>query len=209
MEFFRRPAADTNRLGVFPGTFNPPTRAHLALGKAALEAVDGVLFVMPRLLPHKSYEGVGFADRLRMLEAAIAGQPRFSLAATERGLFIDIARECRAALGPGVALAFLCGRDAAERALNWDYGRPGAFPEMLQEFELLVAARKGAFQVPEQLAGRIHPLHLPAEYDHVSATEVRRRIRSAEPWEHLVPESVVPLVRELYGGPEAGAPSPG
>ena len=199
MEFFRRSAVDAHRLGILSGTFNPPTRAHLALGDAALEVVDEVLFVLPRVLPHKSYEGVGFDGRLRMLERATAGQPRFSLAATERGLFIDIARECRAALGPGVALAFVCGRDAAERAVHWDYGRPGAFLEMLQEFELLVAARKGFLQIPEWAASRIHPLHVAAEYDDVSATEVRRRIRNAEPWEHLVPEEIVPLVRELYG----------
>jgi nicotinate-nucleotide adenylyltransferase len=199
MEFFRRPAAGPHRLGILSGTFNPPTRAHLALAEGALDVVDGVLFVMPRVLPHKSYEGVGFTDRLRMLEAATDGQPRFSLAATERGLFIEIARECRAALGPGVSLAFLCGRDAAERAMNWDYGRPGAFLEMLQEFELLVAARKGSLEIPQEAANRIHALPIAAEYDDVSATEVRRRIRSGQPWEHLVAERIVPLVRELYG----------
>ena len=199
MEFFRRPAAEPHRLGILSGTFNPPTRAHLALGEAALEVVDEVLFVMPRVLPHKTYEGVGFADRLRMLETAISDHPRFSLAATERGLFIDIARECRVALGPKAALAFLCGRDAAERVVNWDYGRPGAFLEMLQEFELLVAARKGSFQIPEGMASRIHHLPAAAEYDAVSATEVRRRIQCGEPWEDLVPARIVPLVRQLYG----------
>jgi len=199
MEFFRRPVVDPHRLGILSGTFNPPTRAHLALGEAALEVVDEVLFVMPRVLPHKSYEGVGFADRLRMLEEATSDHPRFSVAATERGLFIDIARECRAVFGPKAALAFLCGRDAAERAVHWDYGRPGAFLEMLQEFELLVAARKGSLQIPEGMASRIHHLPAVAGYDDVSATQVRRRIRCAEPWEDLVPTRIVPLVRQLYG----------
>ena len=198
MEFFRRPAADSHKLGILSGTFNPPTRAHLALADAALELVDGVLFVMPRVLPHKSYEGVSFDARLRLLQDATAGRPRFWVAASERGLFIDIARECRAALGPGVELAFVCGRDAAERALNWDYGRPGAFLDMLQQFQLLVASRKGSFQIPEQMASRIQLLRVDAACDDVSATEVRRRIRNAEPWEHLVPEGIIPAVRELY-----------
>jgi hypothetical protein len=38
-------------------------------------------------------------------------------------------------------LLFICGRDAAERIVAWDYGEPDAFRRMLDQFELLVAAR--------------------------------------------------------------------
>ena len=200
MEFFRRADVRPSRLGILPGAFNPPTRAHLELAAASLARVDELLFVMPRRLPHKTYEGVDFADRVRMLELSTAGRPRYSLAATDRGLFVDIARECRSAYGAELHLKFVCGRDAAERALNWDYGRPGAFADQLKEFELLVASRKGAFAIPEDLRGRIGHLEVSGECDEVSATEVRERIRRGEPWEHLVPEEIVPLVRELYGG---------
>jgi nicotinate-nucleotide adenylyltransferase len=198
MEFLRRTAGQPSVLGILPGTFNPPTRAHLVLAEAGLAVVDEVLFVLPRILPHKTYEGVGFADRLKMLEAATAGQPRFSIATTEQGLFIDIARECCCAFGPKVALRFLCGRDAAERAVKWDYGSAGAFPEMLREFELLVAARQGAFEVPAGMRHGIRLLPVPAEYDQVSATQVRETIARGGAWEHLVPETVVPLARNLY-----------
>ncbi len=198
MEFFRRSAANPQNLGVLAGTFNPPTRAHVALAHATLEVVDEVLFVLPRVLPHKEWEGARFEDRVRMLEAAINDEPRFSIAASGRGLFIEIARECRAEYGPGVELYFLSGRDAAERIVNWDYGRPGAFLEQLSEYQLLVAPRKGVYAPPPEMRGRIHPLAVPPDYDEVSATEVRRRIRSGEPWEHLVPENIVSLVREIY-----------
>ena len=199
MEFIRRAAGKPAALGILSGTFNPPTRAHLALAEAGLAVVDQVLFVLPRALPHKSYEGVGFADRLRMLELATLGLLRSSVAITEGGLFAEIARECREAYGQRVALKFLCGRDAAERVVSWDYGRPGAFREMLEDFELLVASRKGAFRAPAELRDRIHPLAVPPEYEEISATDVRTRIAGGRPWEHLVPESIVPLVRELYG----------
>src|SRR5437764_13792105 len=99
------------RLGILPGTFNPPTRAHLALAEAALKHVDEVLFVLPREFPHKVYEGASFDERMEMLRAA-ADQPRFSIASTGGGLFIEIARECRETYGDA-ALCFLCGRDAA------------------------------------------------------------------------------------------------
>ena len=198
MEFFRRVELRPQSLGVLAGTYNPPTRAHMALAAAALEQTDEVLLVMPRRLPHKVYEGVGLADRLRMLDLATAGLPRYSLASTGRGLFVEIARECRSAYGPAVQISLVCGRDAAERALNWDYGRPGAFLDQLQEFEMLVASRRGAVQIPEEMQGRIRHLEMPGDWDDISATEVRERIRRGEPWEHLVPEKVVPLARELY-----------
>jgi len=198
MELFRQPPENPAVLAILAGSFNPPTRAHLALAEAGLTEAPEVLFVLPRLLPHKTFEGVGFAGRLQMLEAATTAQPRYSIAVSERGLFLDIARECREVFGSTVAVKFLCGRDAAERAVHWNYGRPGAFLEMLGEFELLVASRGGAFQPPAEMRQRIHALVLPPGYDEVSATEVRERIARSEPWEHLVPEAIVPLVRKLY-----------
>ena len=33
----------------------------------------------------------------------------------------------------------------------------------------------------------------------ISAPEVRARIRRGEPWEHLVPREIAPLVRKIYG----------
>jgi nicotinate-nucleotide adenylyltransferase len=133
-----------------------------------------------------------------MLEAAAGSEPRYSIACTEGGLFVEIARECRASYGAAVALRFLCGADAASRVVNWEYGRPDAIREMLQEFELLVAPRGGAFDPPPALRGRIHPLPLAGDYGAISATEVRRRIAEGQPWEHLVPEPVAPLAREYY-----------
>ncbi len=34
-------------------------------------------------------------------------------------------------MAPATELSFICGRDAAERILHWDYGRPGVVEEML------------------------------------------------------------------------------
>jgi len=89
-------------------------------------------------------------------------------------------------------------RDAAERVLRWDYGRPGAVEEMLGEFELLVAARRGEFEPPKEFSHRIHSLAMRSGFDEVSSTEVRERIAGGEPWEHLVPEDIVDRVREIY-----------
>ncbi len=197
MEFFRRAAGNPPRLGILPGTFNPVTVAHLALARAALEHVDEVVFVLPRVFPHKPWSGASFDDRLAMLRAVVSDDPAFSIAAADGGLFIDIARECRAAYGPEVQLAFLCGRDAAERIAGWDYGRPGAFAEMLGEFDLLVAARGGAYDPPPPFARAVRCLKIDG-FDGVSASEVRGRAARGEPWEHLVPAAAVEYARRIY-----------
>jgi len=199
MRFYRRAPGLPASLGILSSAFDPPTRAHMALAHAALAITDEVLFVLPGRFPHdKTYEGVGLAERVQMLEAAAGDGRCSSIAASEGGLFIDIVRECRAAYGPHVALKIICGRDAAERAIHWDYGRPGAFLEMLGEFELLVAPRGGSFEPPPEMRNRIHPLPIPEAYADYSATEVRARIARGEPWEHLVPDAVAPLVRHWY-----------
>ena len=95
-------------------------------------------------------------------------------------------------------LDFVCGRDAAERIAGWDYGRADAFPEMLREVGLLVAARRGEFEPPEPLRAAIRRLESPEEFDDVSASEVRRRIARGETWEHLVPDEIVAMVRRVY-----------
>jgi len=198
VEFFRRPVDKPFRLGVFPGSFNPVTVAHLALAEAALTLVDEVLFVLPRQFPHKTYSGASFEQRVELLGAALKENPRFSVAACEGGLFVEIAAECRKAYGPDVRLSFLCGRDAAERIADWDYGCPGAFLEMLKQFDLLVAARSGDYCPPHSLLNSFTRLELNGAFDHVSASELRARIGKGEPWEHLVPAAVRLRVSEIY-----------
>ena len=210
MEFFLRAKRACSRLGILPGTFNPPTTAHLALARAALSHVDEVVFVLPHQFPHKPYSGASFAERIQMLRAALADMPDFSIAASQGGLFVEIAAECRASYGENVRLAFLCGRDAAQRIVGWDYGRPGAIREMLSRFDLLVAARGGEYLAPPELRPAIRQLALSGDFDEVSSTEVRRRIARGEPWQHLVPEPIREPAARIYGTtapylpPEAG-----
>lgn len=194
MQIFNRSRTSPARLGVLAGGFNPPTIAHLALADGARDYVDQLLYVVPRIYPHKEYSGATLEERIEMLGTLNPGP----VAVTERGLLIDIARECRQEYGPKTRLYFLCGRDAAERVLCWDYGREGVVEEMLQEFELLVASRHGEFAPPAEFRERIHLMDLAGEHDHVSSTEVRERIAQGKPWQHLVPESIVERVKQIY-----------
>jgi len=179
------------KTGILAGAFNPVTRAHLALADAARSVIDEVVCVLPRTYPHKELHGASLDQRVEMLQQS-GGFDRVER--TRGALFIEIARELKQ---PGRELYFICGRDAAERVITWDYGHPGAVERMLREFHLLVASRQGSFDPPHHLKHAIHPLPAP-NLDEISSTEVRRRIAAGEPWEHLVPPSITALVRNLY-----------
>jgi nicotinate-nucleotide adenylyltransferase len=185
------------RLGVFPGTFNPPTTAHFALIEAAAAHTDEVRVVLPRAFPHKIYHGATLEQRVEMLKAVPTPAP-VSVAVSEGGLFIDIARECRTVYGPETELWFLCGRDAADRIIHWDYGRPNAIDGILDEFGLLVASRWGEFSPPSHLAHRVRSLQVPPGTDAVSSTQVREQIARNQDWAHLVPPEITGMVGEIY-----------
>lgn len=156
--------------------------------------MDEVICVLPRRFPHKEYFGATLEQRLEMLGALHPG----GVATSDGSLYIEIARECRRHYARSTQIYLLCGTDAAERILNWDYGRPGVADEMLSEFELLVAPRGRTFEPPSQYSSRIRPLDLPEDFQLVSSTEVRERIRIREAWEHLVPAEIVEKVRRIY-----------
>jgi nicotinate-nucleotide adenylyltransferase len=197
LKFYRHGTGQPRRVGILAGSFNPPTIAHIELARAASPAVDLIVCVVPQVFPHKDYSGATLAQRVEMLEAAELAAPN-AIASTTQGLFIDIARESREHFGAGVELAFICGRDAAQRIIEWDYGRPGVVEEMLGEFELLVAPRGGHFSPPEEFQHRVHALALDSGHETVSSTEVRQRIARGDAWEHLVPENIRERVKKIY-----------
>ena len=78
--------AESRRLIVFGGTFDPPHHAHVTLPTAVMHALeaDGVLYVPAAVSPFKVDRPPSPAShRVAMLEAALTGQPGFRLDARE------------------------------------------------------------------------------------------------------------------------------
>lgn len=205
MKFHRRASGTPHRVAVFPGSFNPPTVAHLALADKAAQLVDEVIFVLPEVFPHKDFSGVGFDDRLGLLLKVTNGRhftSHFTVASTQGGLFIDMARELRPHYADA-KLHFLCGRDAAERIVGWDYGdgdygEPGMLERMFAEFSLLVAARNGHYEPPAIYAGSIAHLPLERDFGDFSATQVRNLAARNGDLRDLIPAEIVSDVARLY-----------
>lgn len=200
MRFLRKPAGRPRSLGLLSSAFHPPTRAHLALAHAALDLfeTEQVLFVLPERFPHKAYDAVTLEERLELVLEATAHEPRFAVAVAEAGLFWEIAREARAHYGDA-RLRFLCGRDAAERIVGWDYGELPPIERQLEEYELLVAPREGAYEPPAHLRNSIGSLRISEEWGDVASSHVRARIRSGGRWEHWIPPTITSRVRQIYG----------
>lgn len=82
------------RLGVYPGSFNPPTVAHLAIAEAArerhdLDRVD--LCVSTSALAKEHVDRPLFAHRIEVLEAAVADLGWLTIKTTDLQLVGDIA----------------------------------------------------------------------------------------------------------------------
>ena len=198
LRFYKGEPGEAGCIGIFPGAFNPVTRAHLALARAAIEqhALGQVVFLLPENFPHKQYVGAGFEDRIALLQVALADEERFAIASSEKGLFYEIAAEARESYSSGVELFFLCGRDAAERIVNWDYGDGPDFSRQLEDFQLLAASRKGDYEPPPAFRPRIQTVLLSPEWSALSASAVREAVREGQDWEVLVPSAAARVIRE-------------
>jgi nicotinate-nucleotide adenylyltransferase len=183
------------RLGVFGGTFDPVHVGHLAIAHAALESVplDRVLFVLARRSPLKERGPVASeADRLRMLELAIADEPRFAVSRIELdrdgpSFTIDTLER----LAGKDQLFLILGSDAIADLPRWKD------PERIAALAtLLVAERPGA---PERV-GNAPIVRFDAPRLDISSRELRARAARGRSLRYLVPEPVLRHIeaRGLY-----------
>ena len=162
----------------------------------ALDHADEVVLTLAARMPHKEMEPGEIERRLEWMRLLAEVDERISVALTGGGLFVDMARAAKAAAGVE-RVSIVCGRDAAERAMGWDYGDGAGFAEQLSEFTMLVAPRMGWLEVTETLAGRIVQIDLEEEFQQLSSTEARHRIAEGARWEDLIPARIAERLRAL------------
>lgn len=211
------PGAPPGPLGILGGTFDPVHLAHLALARTALEylGLAQVRWIPAGLPPHRQQPAAAPADRLAMVQAAIATEPRFVLDADEAqravpSYTVHTLERLRRELGPHRPLVLLMGADAFRTFDCWHRWRA-----IFALAHLAVATRPGfplencspalAAEYAERLhadgnlpgaAGRIAVFALAAGT--VSATEIRAGLAAGAPdgkLLELLPAPVLDYIR--------------
>lgn len=157
-----RPAS--RRVGVYPGSFNPPTVAHLAIAEAAREQrhLDRVVLVLSRkALAKEHVEHPRFEHRLAVVESSVRDHAWLSVAVTDRQLLVEIAD------GHDV---LIMGADkwAQINEPSWYGGSHGARDEALNRLPELAIAPRPPIEVPDH-----HALRIPSFHHTVSSTLAR------------------------------------
>jgi nicotinate-nucleotide adenylyltransferase len=202
-------------MGIFGGTFDPIHYGHL---RTAFELLDTLRLPEMRFMPagnppHRTSTVASNELRLRMVRAATAGQPRFTvddreMRKTGPSYSVETLAELRAEF-PDRPLCLVIGMDAFLGLPRWHQWRrlltlshlvvahrPGwRAPTMGPLGELLVDCGTGAVRdLHDALAGRIY-IHAVTQLE-ISSTEVRALIGAGRDPRYLMPEEVRQIVLE-------------
>ncbi len=197
-------------LGVFGGTFDPVHVAHLAVAEAARDTLglERVLFIPAGEPPHKRDRPItAAADRLAMVEAAIADNPGFATSRIEidragPSYSVDTLSALRS--GQAQRLAFIISAEAYAELPTWHE------PERVLELATLVIAPRDGFpQADAGLLGRMFPattaqvVFLDGPRMRLSASEIRARAAAGRSLRYLVPDAVAAYIGDhaLYHDP--------
>ncbi len=196
------------RLGVLGGSFDPVHNGHLICAEQLAEALDleRVLFMPCSRSPHKrSHAPAPDADRIAMVELAVAGHPAFEVSDLEirRGgvsYTVDTVRQLRETLGPGAELWLMMGMDAYLDIPAWKD------PDIvLAECHFAVARRPGSGdrRLPAAFEEKSRFVDITAV--DISSSDIRSRIREGQSIRYLVPDAVEQYIRDRRPYPEGGS----
>jgi nicotinate-nucleotide adenylyltransferase len=197
------------RLGVFGGTFDPAHTGHLILAEQCREQgrLDRVLFVPAARPPHKQDAPLTpFAQRVEMLELAVAGQPAFRVDDLEKdrpgpSFTVHTLEELRRR-HPGDEFFLLLGSDTLHDLKHWYQ------PERIAELAgFLVMLRPdwpafsedelaAALNLPDRAALRYQRVQTPLI--DISSRDLRRRVAEGRSVRYLLPRAVEAYINDKH-----------
>jgi nicotinate-nucleotide adenylyltransferase len=201
-------------IGIMGGTFDPIHLGHLAIAEEAREALglERILFIPASIPPHKRAAPTPAADRVAMVEAAIAGNEQFVLSRIEvdrsgRSFTVETVELLAAAerdAGRTPDLTFVMSAETLSELPGWHEPR-----RLLASCRVAVVPRAG-YPPPERawldeafpgLADRFILLEGPRLG--VSSTTIRERVALGRSIRYLVPPEVAQIIatRHLYREP--------
>ncbi len=207
---------------VFPGSFNPPTNAHLALLKQARDFARQHLLttyqenlsihlyaaISKHTIDKETVERPLLLDRVMLLDTVLHRHLRNTgILLFNRGLYVEEAEAVRSSFPEVTRLFFLIGFDKIVQILDPRYyeDRDTALRELFALAELLVAPRGDAGEDAldallsqsqnQPFTQHIHPLPFSPTYRTISSTTIRQN-----PHTHLdeIPPEVQRFIQETH-----------
>jgi nicotinate (nicotinamide) nucleotide adenylyltransferase len=196
-------------LGIFPASFNPPTKAHLALIREARERIhlDEILVLLDLQAMDKRFTGATWEERIAMLEILFQKDTTISIGLSNRGLFLDKIGPLRAVYPSPTRFTFIVGFDTVIRILDKKYyrNRKKSLDELFEQSRFLVANRddyeETAFELlfrkreNKRYQEKIGFFLLPKKYGSLSSSSVRNRIAEGRSINDLVPISILRYIK--------------
>ena len=184
----------SEKIGLFGGSFDPIHHGHLILARDAMESLglNRVIFVPANVSPHKlARPPVAARLRCEMVEAAIAGEPRFSMEACEAdregpSFAADTVRLMQRRF-PQAELFYFIGEDNVPALHTWR-----EIDELKKLASFVVLAR-----------GDLEPIEgfpvISRNID-ISSTDIRNRIARGLSVRYLLPDAVCAILarHQLY-----------
>jgi nicotinate-nucleotide adenylyltransferase len=180
------------RIGVFGGLFNPPHIGHLTLGQEAAWqlGLDRVVLVPTGAPSHRHAPGEPAELRLRLTQAAVRGNPMFSVSRLEvdrdgPSYTVDTLRAL-ADRHPGASLHLLIGADQLVALDAWHEAQ--SIPRLAR----IAAALRPGTDVAQLGDVDVDWVEMPQLS--VSSSLVRARVREGRPIRYFVPDAVRELI---------------
>lgn len=208
---------DSRPLGIFGGTFDPVHFGHLRLAEEAVESLGlaGIRWIPAGQPKHRAAPGVASAHRLRMVERAVADNPRFTVDAAEvesgASYTVPTLERLRGELGAERPLVLLLGADAYAGLAGWHrwqdlFGlahiavthRPGYAIDAASLPPALAAEHERRFR-PDDAAFTTSPAGCIRGFAMtpltISATDIRDRLQTGRSVRYLLPQPVIDYIQ--------------
>jgi nicotinate-nucleotide adenylyltransferase len=200
------------RIGIFGGTFDPVHLGHLILAEQCREQgqLDQVWFVPSARPPHKDAL-TQFAQRVEMLQLAIAGQPAFRVDELEKdrpgpSYTADTLDEIQRRQ-PQDELFLLLGSDTLHDLPGWyepaRVVRAATLMVMARSDWVLLSAEelRAALRLPPEAPVRVQVVQVPLIG--IASRDLRRRAKLGSSLRYFVPRAVEAFIldRRLYQSP--------
>lgn len=185
-------------IGVFGGTFDPVHNGHLAIARSFIDSgyIDELWVLLSPYPPHKKENGfASYALRLKMLQQVFKPSRNIRVSDLElhfpKPSYTIQTLEHLKKSHPDYAFYLCLGKDSFYSFTSWH-----RWEDILDHCRLLVADRPVSEKpnLPDKLVR--HSQFVEHDALAISSSEIRKKIQTQEPVDHLLPQSLLEIIED-------------